>query len=595
MRHIRPLAVTGLVAMFGLAGTAHAAITGSSITSPAADAGYLSSSTPTPVAVSGTTTASGSSAVQLRCYQDLPDGSLETSNQLGTLTTPGGAFSSSANVTALLSTLKGGCRLRAVPDVAPGDLSPFTGPMLFPQHDDRTTIAGGPNAGAQMDVSATFNQPSSLMQATGVGCGLCDLQYAADEQQALPSWFTASGLYGFTPDPTRTAAMVDGHETFFAGDVYAAGFRGYAHYPAVTDANVTPTSASTTGTMSESETPVHCPTDPAPTTVSGGPAITPGSCPSFAPAGVRFDRSYRALDSSGRSWRITDVVQSIDGQAHQLDLLYSNEPGNLDDPKVQVPWAADPSFAWTFGSFGAPSRLPATIFTQYDASFPAGPQNPSGALTVGPGFVGASLDDTTFAVSITTHYVRTVPAGGAVTIEQVATAAPGEAEARTRAAQAETALAPPAISTVPEPSVVPTPPPGGGTVAPPPPPRDTTKPVLSRLSHTKTSFRATLSEAATLTVAIARRDAGRRSGKSCKKPTRKLRRAKACTRLTTIGSLTAAGRSGANTIAFKGKVGKKSLRPGAYLASFVARDAAGNLSAAKTVTFTVAAPKPKKT
>jgi hypothetical protein len=126
-------------------------------------------------------------------------------------------------------------------------------------------------------------------------------------------------------------------------------------------------------------------------------------------------------------------------------------------------------------------------------------------------------------------------------------------------------------------------------VAPPPTPTpgDTTKPVLSRLARTKAGFRATLSEPARLTITISRRDAGRRAGQACKKPTRKLRKARKCTRLTKIGSLTVAGRRGANAIAFKDKVGRRTLKAGAYQATFAARDAAGNASTAKTVRFTV--------
>ena len=145
-------------------------------------------------------------------------------------------------------------------------------------------------------------------------------------------------------------------------------------------------------------------------------------------------------------------------------------------------------------------------------------------------------------------------------------------------------------STVPVPVVGSSP----GPTPPPPPtptPADTTKPSLSKVSRSKRAFRATLSEAARLTITISRRRAGRKQGTRCVKPSPKLRRAKQCVRLKRIGALTATGNAGANTIAFKNKIGRKKLKPGSYQAVLVARDAAGNLSSAKTVRFTVKRPK----
>lgn len=292
------------------------------------------------------------------------------------------------------------------------------------------------------------------------------------------------------------------------------------------------------------------------------------------------------------------MIHSVDGRAHELELAYANLQGNIDEPAIQVPWAADPGFKRWIDvprDLGSPQQLPATIYTQYNSEKPIGFENPVGALVAGPGFVGATFD--TFEDKlpfITLRYRRTVPAGGSVRIEQAVVTAPTLLATQTLAAQAETALS------EPEPPVEEPPVPGDDrrasdppVVVPPPTPGDTTKPRLSKLARTKTGFRATLSEPARLTIAISRRDAGRRAGKACKKPTRRLRKAKRCTRLTKIGVLTAAGRAGVNAVTFKNRVGRKALKPGAYQASFTARDAAGNASAAKTVRFTVKAAKAK--
>ncbi len=103
-----------------------------------------------------------------------------------------------------------------------------------------------------------------------------------------------------------------------------------------------------------------------------------------------------------------------------------------------------------------------------------------------------------------------------------------------------------------------------------------------------TAFRYTLSEAATVRISIVQRTSGRRRGTSCVAPSRKLRAAKRCTRLIVTGTLVRASRGGANRVAFTGRIGAKALKPGSFRASLTAADAAGNRSAVKTVSFTVA-------
>lgn len=119
------------------------------------------------------------------------------------------------------------------------------------------------------------------------------------------------------------------------------------------------------------------------------------------------------------------------------------------------------------------------------------------------------------------------------------------------------------------------------------PAADKTKPVLSRVSLSPvrfkvgtattaltaraakalkrgTSVRYTLSESATVTLAIAR--SGQRK---------------------TVGKLTRRSKQGATRIAFSGRLGSKALKPGRYVLTLTAVDAAGNRSAAKKVSFRV--------
>jgi Tol biopolymer transport system component len=146
--------------------------------------------------------------------------------------------------------------------------------------------------------------------------------------------------------------------------------------------------------------------------------------------------------------------------------------------------------------------------------------------------------------------------------------------------------------------------PGGGTGP------DTTAPVITALSvsHKRfavapgrtaasakrkrakkgTTFRFTLSEDAATKIAIARRSAGRRKGKKCVTPTRKLRKAKRCFRFKTVATLNRAKTiRGANRVRYTGRIGRKKLRPGPYRATLTATDVAGNRSRARRVSFRV--------
>src|SRR6185503_8128882 len=136
--------------------------------------------------------------------------------------------------------------------------------------------------------------------------------------------------------------------------------------------------------------------------------------------------------------------------------------------------------------------------------------------------------------------------------------------------------------------------------------KDTTAPVVSSFSVTNkrfalgakktaaaakrrrakrgTTFRFRLSENAAVRIVVARKLAGRRKGKRCVAPTRKLRRAKRCSRFKTKHTLRRAkGVAGLNRVAYSGRVGTTKLRPGTYRATLTATDAAGNRSRARTV------------
>ena len=148
--------------------------------------------------------------------------------------------------------------------------------------------------------------------------------------------------------------------------------------------------------------------------------------------------------------------------------------------------------------------------------------------------------------------------------------------------------------------------PGGGGG---PLPIDRTPPVLSSLtqSHSTwhlgstlpsfslrspivgTTFSFRVDEQSTTTFTFAQMLPGRRVGRRCLAPTRARRNRRKCTRLITVRPSLAYTTSAAkHRLKFQGRLSRrKTLKPGKYLLTVVAIDAARNASRAKTKTFTV--------
>ena len=98
-----------------------------------------------------------------------------------------------------------------------------------------------------------------------------------------------------------------------------------------------------------------------------------------------------------------------------------------------------------------------------------------------------------------------------------------------------------------------------------------------RATGSKVSYR--LTEAATVTFTVERAVAGRRVNRRCVRLTRANRTRPRCTRFVAVrGSFTHAGKAGANSFRFTGRVGGRKLAPGSYRLLARARDAAGNRS-----------------
>jgi hypothetical protein len=98
-----------------------------------------------------------------------------------------------------------------------------------------------------------------------------------------------------------------------------------------------------------------------------------------------------------------------------------------------------------------------------------------------------------------------------------------------------------------------------------------------------------LSEAANVSIRFERRlGQGRRYKGKCRKPTRKLRKRKKCTRWKKVRTLRGNNRpAGRNTLKFSGRFRGKALKPGRYRGVIVATDSTKKKSKLKTASFRI--------
>ncbi len=104
------------------------------------------------------------------------------------------------------------------------------------------------------------------------------------------------------------------------------------------------------------------------------------------------------------------------------------------------------------------------------------------------------------------------------------------------------------------------------------------------------SIRFKLSQASVVRIRIYRvLGRGRKVGKRCRKPTAKLRKRRACTRLKRLGTLTRRkAKRGKNKVKFSGRIGRKRLKRGRYRATITAKaPGAPRSSKARTAKFRI--------
>jgi hypothetical protein len=106
--------------------------------------------------------------------------------------------------------------------------------------------------------------------------------------------------------------------------------------------------------------------------------------------------------------------------------------------------------------------------------------------------------------------------------------------------------------------------------------------------HVGTTFGFTLAQAATVDVGLTRQLPGRRISGACVATTKQTRRAAICTRAVHEGVLIWPGHAGANLVPFAGRIPNgRRLSSGSYVATIVARDAAGQASRPIGLAFSI--------
>ncbi|MBV8990979.1 MAG: PASTA domain-containing protein [Solirubrobacterales bacterium] len=223
---------------------------------------------------------------------------------------------------------------------------------------------------------------------------------------------------GIAPDlDTRSAVQIDGVNAYPPGAIGATANQGGG---LTGDAGFVPLTYSTSFdaahdavTIAESDTLVSC--DP-----PGGFPPTPSTCPSLHESGVQAQQSTTLLPG-GQVARVSQRFASTDGKAHTIDALFGQ---SVQGPSGTIPGFAFPGQSSLVShsapdSFSTFSSGPGSIYVIANSAAPPATSNPVGAIAynrppASANFISASASNpATFVM----HYTDTVPADGSVSYD----------------------------------------------------------------------------------------------------------------------------------------------------------------------------------
>jgi hypothetical protein len=462
--------LSALIALAVAPAAAHAAVTGSQITSwtsnqPATSNNpYLISFDnppvgPTTLTVKGT--AAGTGSVDIVCYS----GSTPTVTRIAASVAVQGNGTFNSGAVPLKPIAGSVCRLRAVPagsDGAGNDVSNFAGPTLAVSEAALpvATIGGALlNHGTPYNVyvndvtftgTAAWASPGVTPSTSAVGCGgpfaapidsvgnVGD--YAIDCTGSLLS--NDLGAFG-----GRSEVQVDGRNAYdpasaqalFAAAGGHAASQNLSGFPTDLTGNVTwdPTTGLLTSTSDESWV------------ICNGPNMQVQSfatCPNFVNSGVKLQRTTTTSDG-GRVVTLTDTWSSTDGQAHSLDLLYDDFVGvlALDSGNAGYEFPGQSSFSQSSPGTDVPgpSNVPGSILVRTNVTKPDGdPSEAAGAITFGKApseFRFPSNNE------FEEHNLVLVPAGGSASLSYIYSVGYSVADVSALALAAQDRFEPPSV------------------------------------------------------------------------------------------------------------------------------------------------------
>ena len=429
-------AVTAIALM---ATPASAAVTTTTITSPADNTNYeYDSTTADPstqkFTVTGTSDGADGDVVEIRCYNG-------TSYNTGAVATvaAGGTFSTEVPLNNLADTA---CILRAVPQGASPDqagLAAFTGPRVATGGWYVDRIGGGANTGTPYDYYAS--RPTSTAYADYLSYSACGLDYMwlyGPNMERGHELFYCNAYPWYRFNDARGGLQIDGKTAY---DAYSAQ-RVDSSLPGFPTPTFSRSVDFITGnlTITERQPLVRCAPD------SEYNNTGDGACTSFESVGVTVERTITQTNGGKRS-QISDDYVSADGAAHTVDVVYEQDFQDkcCDDTFVaHFPWeSADYKPYDDFDVVGPAPSSPATMYLKASREEAEGIDNPVGAITfnTSPNSFVWYGDDGGYD-----RFIRPVPAGGRVNITHVFSLEASTAAARAEAARTEDAFGTPSVA-----------------------------------------------------------------------------------------------------------------------------------------------------
>ena len=430
-----------------LAAPAPAAVDSSAVTTPTATFRPLVDKDLAPSSPARQFTFAGTSnldAVRPACVSRAPDDALVETTFGTDVAVTGGAFS-----VQLPAAGQAACRLLARPTAGgiPADLTPFSGPRYFGSEQRRSTFGGvGPGAALLSDFYAgsagsTLSAGIASIAAGGAPHGMIPIEDTGDVPRSAENlWYDSAALYPTSSlaGESRSELQVDGVNAFLPAAVKNLwpGIESVSGLPGVTieQSRIDPATGDITHVSTEQA--VTCPTDGGADVTAA--AATPSTCGELRPAGVAVRRTV-IVRSAARTVETIDRWSSTDGRAHALDALYDEKQKvvGLEVNGYRFPWVGGAAFNAhaTGDTITPPPGRVASLFAKVKAGAPDNdPRWTQGSLTIAPKpdvirFVSAR--------QFQLGYRRTVPATGALGIEQRFSVGTRRADVETLAATLE--------------------------------------------------------------------------------------------------------------------------------------------------------------